>query len=76
MPLALYLGFDKCESAVDHIETAEMASEDADTVGSMVGQLLGAAGHHLPAGSPVREHLPDDLGQLSRTIAEGTGFLE
>ena len=76
VPLALYLGFDKCESAVDHIETAAVASEDADTVGSMVGQLLGAAGHHLPAASPVRQHLPDDLGELSRTIAEGSDFLE
>ena len=70
VPLALYLGLSQCDSAVDCIEAAVLASEDADTVGSMVGQLLGAAGHRLPVGSPVREHLPDDLPQLSRKIAD------
>ena len=69
VPLALYLGLSRPTSAIDAIETAILVSEDADTVGSMVGQLLGAAGHCLQEGAPVMRYLPGDLGQLAKDIA-------
>ena len=74
VPLSLFLGLSECESAVVRIESAVIAADDADTVGSMVGQLLGAAGHRLPADSPVRAHLPDGLPGLSRQIADVAGW--
>lgn len=69
VPLALYLGFFNKASATDAIEAAVLVSEDADTVGSMVGQLLGAAGHYLPDAEPVRRELASDLGRLAEQIA-------
>lgn len=65
VPLALYLGLQEWTSPVDALETAALVSDDPYTVASMVGHLLGAAGHSLPE----EENLPD-LGVDVMAIAE------
>jgi len=52
VPLSLWIGLQPWFSPVQVIEAAALAAEDADTVASLVGQLLGAAGHRKPAGEP------------------------
>ena len=70
VPLALYLGFCSQRPPVEAIVAAVLVSEDADTVGSMVGQLLGAAGQVLSEADPVRQRLPGSFAELAQAIAD------
>lgn len=68
VPLALYLGFGTWRSVVDALHDAALVSEDADTVASMVGQLLGAAGHSVPPGPDVPD-LGIDVDKVAARLA-------
>ncbi len=48
VPLAIWIGSGLAHSAVEIVRLAALVSEDADTVASLVGQLLGARGYTLP----------------------------
>ena len=48
VPLALWFGLQEWPTALAALEPAALLCEDASTVASMVGQLLGIAGHRLP----------------------------
>lgn len=68
VPLALYVGLSDVDSASSTLESVVLVAEDADTVGSMVGQLLGAVGHPAVSGFDIDAHYRD-VPEISEGIA-------
>jgi len=74
VPLAITLGFTKWGSAQEALECAVRHTEDADTVASMLGQILGAGGHQLPSQSLDTEtatRISQAASALARTANVG-----